>query len=200
MKDAGLNKYLFDMANIRNQGSWVHADEPEKATKRPRTWCAWPWPRPRCCSRLKRSTFPSPPAPPVIGGGISGMTAALELAKQGYPCHLVEQAPELGGNANKLRITASGMMCRPTWPGSKPRWRPRSLSRCTLDSKLAKVDGFVGNFTSTISGPDGETQVEHGATIITIGAKELPPPNTLYGQHPMVKTNLEIDAPIGGQP
>jgi heterodisulfide reductase subunit A len=196
MVDAGLNKYLFDMANIRNQGSWVHADEPEKATEKAKDNVRMAVAKAVLLQPLKEVNLSITPSATVIGGGISGMTAALELAKQGYPCHLIEQAPELGGNANKLRITASGMDVQAELARLKAEVEAEELITLHLDSKLAKVDGFVGNFTSTISGPEGETQVEHGATVITTGAKELTPTSYAYGQHPMVKTNLEIDAAL----
>jgi heterodisulfide reductase subunit A len=184
------------MANIRDQNSWVHQNEPEKATEKAKDLVRMAVAKAALLQPLEEVNLSITPSATVIGGGISGMTAALELAGQGYPCHLIEQAPELGGIANKLRTTATGIDVQSELARLKAEVEADENITVHLNSKLAKVDGFVGNFTSTIKGPDGEIQVEHGASIITIGAKELTPTSYGYGQDDRVKTNLEIDAAL----
>ena len=108
MNNAGLNKYLFEMANIRNHDSWVHAQEPEVATQKAKALVAMAVAKSALLNPLKEADLPVTQAALVVGGGVAGMSAALNLAQQGYPVHLVEQAAVLGGNARQLLSTYRG--------------------------------------------------------------------------------------------
>jgi heterodisulfide reductase subunit A len=134
------------------------------------------------------------PAAMVIGGGISGMNAALELARQGFPTHLVERDSELGGNARLLRITAKGEEVGPYLKELAEKLKAEPNVSLHLNTTIKDVDGFVGNFKTTLAGPAGEEVIEHGATVIAIGAAERRPTEYLYGDDPRVKTHLELDA------
>ena len=127
---------------------------PRRRPRRPRTWCAWPWPRPACSSRSTRSDVPLTHAALVIGGGVAGMTAALALGDEGLEVHLVERSPELGGHVLELDNTIQRQ---------RPRGLPRASSssasidnpnvRIHLEAELADFHGFIGNFSSVIARP-----------------------------------------------
>ncbi len=196
LQAAGLNKYLFDMANIRNQTSWVHADDPEKATERAQDQVRMAVAKASLLEPLSEAKLSIRPSAMVIGGGLAGMHAALELARQGFPTHLVERDTQLGGNARLLRITAKGEEVAPYLAELVERVQADENITVHLGTTIAKVDGFVGNFNTTLAGEDGEELVEHGVTIIATGAREYRPTEYLMDQHPAVKTHLELDAAI----
>ncbi len=194
LKAAGLNKYLFDLANIRNQGSWVHANEPEKATQRAKDQVSMAVAKASLLEPLTEAKLSVLPKAMVIGGGIAGMNAALELARQRFPTHLVERDLVLGGNARLLRTTAQGDDVQAYLKDLRARVAAEPNITLHLGAAIKSVDGFVGNFKTTLAGPKGEEAVEHGATVIAIGAAESRPTEYLYGQDPRVKTHLELDA------
>jgi len=194
--NAGLNKYLFDMANIRNQDSWVHAAEPEAATEKAKDLVRMAVAKAALLNPLQEVQLTVNPAALVIGGGIAGMNAALELAKQGFACHLVERDNALGGNARLIRVTAQGEDVQAYLKELSAKVMADPLITTHLDASIKTVDGFVGNFKTTLAGPAGEEVIEHGAAIIATGAGEYKPTEYLYGQHPAVKTHLELDAAI----
>ncbi|MCA1906051.1 MAG: FAD-dependent oxidoreductase [Desulfarculus sp.] len=196
LKAAGLNKYLFDLANIRNQGSWVHANEPEKATERAKDQVRMAVAKASLLEPLTEAKLSILPKAMVIGGGIAGMNAALELARQGYPTHLVERDNALGGNARMLRATAKGESVADYLAELNQKVQNDPNITVHLGSTIKTVAGFVGNFKTTLAGPEGEKVVEHGVTIIATGAAEYQPTEYLHGQHKAVMTHLELDAAI----
>jgi heterodisulfide reductase subunit A len=129
----------------------------------------------------------------VIGGGVVGMTAALGLAEQGFPVHLVERSSQLGGNARHLFETWKGETI-PAFVEDLVR-RVQAHPRITLamNARVIQAEGFVGNFRSTIKTPGAELVVEHGAAILAAGAKAYEPEEYLYGQSSRVLTALEFD-------
>ena len=196
LQAAGLNKYLFDMANIRNQDSWVHASEPELATEKAKDLVRIAVAKVALLQPLNEVKLSVNPAAMVIGGGVAGMNAALELAGQGFTTHLVERDAQLGGNARLLRITAQGEEVQPYLEDLAQRVQNNPLITTHLASNLKNVEGFVGNFKTTLEGPKGETVVEHGGAIITIGGQEYQPTEYMYGQDPRVMTHLQIDSAL----
>ncbi len=196
LEAAGLNKYLFEMANIRNQDSWVHAGEPEKATDKAKDLVRMAVAKAGLLQPLDEVQLSVTPAALVIGGGVAGMNAALELAGQGFPTHLVERAGELGGNARSLRVTASGEEIAPYLAELSERVMSQENLTVHLGATIKDIDGFVGNFKTTLAAGGEEQTIEHGVTIIAVGAREHKPAEYLYGQHPAVKTHLEIDGEV----
>ena len=191
LQAAGLNKYLFDMANIRNQDSWVHGDQPEAATAKAKDLVRMAVAKASLLEPLNEIQLSVQPSAMVIGGGVAGMNAALSLAEQGFPCHLVERDTALGGNARQLRATAQGQEIAPYLAGLEARIQASDLISLHLGATIQGVDGFVGNFKTTLS--DGET-IEHGVALITTGAGEYKPDEYAYGKHNRVMTHLEIDS------
>ncbi|MGD8563729.1 MAG: 4Fe-4S binding protein, partial [Desulfarculaceae bacterium] len=197
LQAAGLNKYLFEMANIRNQDSWVHSGEPEAATDKAKDLVRMAVAKVALLQPLEEVQLQVKPAAMVIGGGVAGMNAALELARQGFETHLVERQAQLGGNARFLRVTGQGEAIAPYLEELAATVEAEPLLHLHLDTSIKDVDGFVGNFKTTlVSGSGGEQEVEHGATVIAIGANEHKPDEYLYGKHQGVMTHLELDAAL----
>ncbi len=190
---AGLNKYLFEMANIRNQDSWVHKDFPEDATDIAKDLIRMAVAKVSLMEPLKEEKISINKNVLVIGGGIAGMTAARSLSMQGYKVFLVEKEKELGGQARRIYKT---------WKGEDVQERLKALIEDVrndknievfLKAKIISVEGFVGNFKTKILSDGREYIIEHGAVIIAVGAKEYKPDEYLYGKDQRVITGLELD-------
>jgi len=194
LQAAGLNKYLFDMANIRNQDSWVHAGEPEKATEKAKDLVRMAVAKAALLQPLQEVQLSVNPAALVIGGGIAGMNAALNLAQQGFETHLVERDAQLGGNARLIRSTAQGEDVASYIKDLTAKLEAQDGLQIHLGAAIKDVDGFVGNFKTTLAVDGSEKTIEHGVAIIAIGAAEYKPAEYAYGQHPKVMTHLEMDS------
>ncbi|MDX1777214.1 MAG: FAD-dependent oxidoreductase, partial [Desulfobulbales bacterium] len=173
LKDAGLNRSLFEMVNIRDQCSWVHANEPEAATEKSKDLVRMAVAKARHIQPLPEQTVPVNKTGLVIGGGIAGMTAALNLADQGFSCSLIEKQAGLGGNFKKYDHTKKLI----------ERIKKNKLISVYTNSELLQTSGFVGNFSSIISSGKGakakEVTLDHGVIIIATGAKEHRPETVL---------------------
>ena len=193
IKEAGLNKYLFQMANIRDQGSWVHQNVPEAATRRAKDQVRMAVAAAALQPPLQEFDLPVTKAGLVIGGGAAGMEAALGLAGQGYKVALVEKKEFLGGHARKLNHTWRGEAVQPYVDDLVKRVTENPLIDVHLKSEVTGVQGFVGNFVTTVTTEGRETQVEHGAAIIAIGGHSYKPKEYLYKENPRVLLSLEMD-------
>ena len=192
--DANLNKYLFEMANIRNHDSWVHKNEPESATEKAKDLVRMAVAKVALLDPLKESTLEVNQGALVIGGGIAGLTAAGTLSAQGYPVCLVERSPRLGGQALKIFKT---------WQGENVQQNLADLIESVelnpdidvcVNSEITDVEGFVGNFKTTLVCSEKKKKViEHGVAIIATGAYEYQPHEYLYRKDPRVLTHLELD-------
>ena len=193
VREAGLNPYLFEMANIRDQCSWVHMHEPEEATEKAKDLVRAVVAKARLLKPLRNPTVNVTPVGLVIGGGVSGMTAALELAKQGFEVHLVEREKELGGHLRKIYYTLEG---------EDPQEQLRKLVKAVMENErinvylgaeVLEVSGFVGNFKSKILHKGEEKLIENGIVIVATGAVEYTPKEYLYGEDPRVMTQHELE-------
>ena len=193
LESAGLNKYLFEMANIRNQCSWVHGNDPEAATAKAEDLVAMAVAKANLLEPLDESDMPISQAAMVVGAGMAGLAASLSLARQGFQVHLVERSGALGGRARRLGQTGSGEDVRENLEAVIRRVRRHELIQIHLGVTITDVQGFVGNFRTTISTQDGEKVLEHGVAIIACGAGQLRPKGYLYGKNPRVMTSLELD-------
>jgi heterodisulfide reductase subunit A len=190
IKEAGLNAYLFEMANIRDQCSWIHMHEPKAATKKAKDLVRMAVAKSRLLEPLENLTIKVNQQALVIGGGVSGMVAALELAKQGVKVHLVEKEKELGGNLRKLHYLPSGD--DPMEYAKKLEAEVRADKNITVHTgaKVKGIDGYVGNFKTQLE--DGK-EIEHGIVILATGGVEHRPEGEyLYGKDKKVKTLLEF--------
>ncbi|MBN2124425.1 MAG: CoB--CoM heterodisulfide reductase iron-sulfur subunit A family protein, partial [Deltaproteobacteria bacterium] len=183
-----------EMANIRNQDSWVHRDDPRSATEKAKDLVRMAVAKVALLEPLSEIELPMNPATLVLGGGIAGMVAARTLAQQGYEVHLVERTPQLGGQANSLYRTWKGEDIGAYVTQLAGEVSAHPLIHLHLSTELADVKGFVGNFTSSLK-PKGkeEIQVEHGVAVIATGAREYQPAEYLYGQDQRVVTQMELD-------
>jgi heterodisulfide reductase subunit A len=193
IREAGLNKYLFQMANIRDQGAWVHQNEPQKATHRAKDQVRMAIATAALQPPLQEFDLPVTKAGLVIGGGVAGMEAALGLANQGYKVYLVEKKAFLGGHARKLNRTWNGEAVQPYVDDLAQRVTEHPNIAVYLNSAITAVQGFVGNFTTTIATEGRETSVDHGAAIIAIGGHSYKPKEYLYKENPRVLLSLEMD-------
>ena len=197
LQEAGLNPYLFEMANIRDQCSWVHMHDHEAATAKSKDLVRMAIAKARLLEPLEKPVIKTTPTALVIGGGLSGMTSALEIADQGYQVHLVEKEPELGGNLRRIKYVAGGEDPQAELETVTARVRSHQKIKVHLDTTLAEVDGYIGNFESTLLGLEGETRVKHGVAIIATGGSEYKPTEYLYGNEG-VMTQFELEEKLLG--
>ncbi len=190
---AGLNKYLFEMTNIRNQDSWVHKNDPEAATDKAKDLVRMAVSKAALIEPLQEAEIDVNQRALVIGGGISGMVAARSLSAQGYPVTLVERNAELGGQGLNLFRTSQGEDIQEKIAGLAALLEEDEKVDLHLDTELKGVDGFVGNFKSVLASGGREETVEHGVAVIATGATEHRPQEYLYGDHSAVLTHQELD-------
>jgi len=191
--NAGLNKYLFEMTNIRNQDSWVHKDNPELATEKAKDLVRMAVAKVALMEPLEEAEVSVNQKALVIGGGISGMAAAESLASQGYEVCLVERSTVLGGQAQSLFRTWRGEDVQKHLSELIKRVQSNPNIDVRLDTELTTVEGFVGNFKTTLTSGEKDEIVEHGIALIATGAAEFKPDEYLYGNDPRVLTHLELD-------
>ena len=194
-EEAGLNKYLFEFVNIRDQCSWVHMREPEKATEKAKDLIRMGVAKARLLQPLEEVELKVAPSALVIGGGVVGMEAALNLANQGFDVHLVEKELELGGllrRINKLFPTnkEAVKLIKPLVEQVKNHPKIKTY----LSSKVKQVTGFIGNFKVTLDGKGKEDQFTVGTIVVAVGAEPLKPTGQ-YGYRKManVITQLELE-------
>jgi heterodisulfide reductase subunit A len=194
--NGGLNKYLFEMANIRNQCSWVHKDDMDKATEKSKDLLQMAVAKVALHEPLVEPRMEINQAALVIGGGVAGMTAAQTLAAQGYKTYLVEKNERLGGQALNLNETWQSERVAPFLNNLITDVISNENIEVCLNANVTGADGFIGNFKTTIQS-NGDSQVlEHGVTLIASGAKEFKTEDYLYGRDQRVLTGLELQKKI----
>ena len=199
LKEAGLNPYLFDLANIRDQCSWVHMKDPAGATAKSRDLVRMSVARARRLEPLEKSEIPVTRAALVIGGGLAGITAALQLAGQDFPVYLVEREEHLGGTLRRIQYLIDGSSPADELESLLKKVENNDRIQVFTGAGLEKISGFVGNFSSVIALADGtEQSVEHGVVIVATGAGECPPEEYLYGEEDRVVTQLELEEKLAG--
>ncbi len=194
LEACGLNRYLFEMANIRNQDSWVHANNPELATEKAKDLVRMAVARAITLKPLHGKVIPVNKHALVLGGGIAGMNAALDLSKQGFASTLIEKQGELGGMGNTLHHTIEGADVREYVGQLATKVKSDNKITVLTNSEIVDFEGFQGNFkTSVRAGKLGEAQkIEHGVIIVATGAKEYTPKEYLYGEDERVITQLQL--------
>jgi heterodisulfide reductase subunit A-like polyferredoxin len=200
LTQVGLNKYLFEMANIRNQCSWVHSTNAEAATEKAKDLVRMAAAKAACLDSLEEVKLDVIQSGLVIGGGLAGMTAALGLADQGFSVDLVEKNEVLGGHGRRLSQTWKGEDVGGLLSEIVQRIEEHPLISVSLGATIVEAEGFVGNFRSTIETGDGQKTVEHGATIMAIGARQFIPDEYAFGRHQNVFLSLELDEMLRKEP
>jgi len=191
--NAGINKYLFEMANIRNQCSWVHGAEKEEATEKAKDLVRMAVAKVAFFEPMTEPLIKIDPKALVIGGGVSGMVAAKNLADQGYHTYLIEKEESLGGQARKLYQTWKGEEVQDYLKKLIGEVQSHPKIEVYLKTEIKGVEGFVGNFKTLIQTNGHLKHLEHGVAIIATGASELKPNLYLYGKDDRVLTSLELD-------
>jgi len=196
LEAVGLNKYLLEMANIRNQDSWVHGDRPDEATAKARELVHMAVSRAASLTPLQEKVIEVNQRSLVVGGGVAGMTAALGLADQGYETVLIEKEEQLGGMANRLTNTIDGADVRQFVGSLADRVRDHSRIQVLTRSLVVGFSGFKGNFTTEVLVGPGmyERKIDHGVMILATGAEEYQPTEYGYGQSDRVLTQVELAA------
>ncbi len=208
--NAGLNPYLFTMANIRDQCSWVHMQEPEKGTEKAKELVRMAVANARLLKPLTPSTQPVTQKALVIGGGIAGMVAALAIARQGFEVFLIEKEPVLGGNLRRVQTLMEffdgKIIQRPAAEivnRLEREVRENKLINVRTDARITAVSGYLGNYTTTIQDTRNgtEEQIQHGVFIVAVGAQEYNPTTEyFYGVNPRVKTQTELEQELTQHP
>jgi len=190
----GLNKYLFEMANIRNQNSWIHSKDPETATQKAKDLVRMSVARAATLHPLHEKKIPVIKRALVIGGGVAGMNAALGLADQGFPVVLIEKEESLGGMANRLTATIEGADVGSYLEGLIEKVTTHPQIQVLTRSLIVGFSGFKGNFTTEVLVGPGmyERKIDHGIVVLATGATEYRPKEFLYGQDQKVVTQVEL--------
>jgi heterodisulfide reductase subunit A2 len=198
LREAGLNPYLFEFANIREQCSLVHMTEKRSATDKAKDLVRMAVARATLLEPLEQIAYSVNRAALVIGGGLSGMVAALNLAGQGVPVHLLEKEKELGGTARSIRHTIEGADVQSFLQDLILKVYKNLLIQVHTRARLEDFAGYVGNFTSRIAvGERGVVkEITHGVTLVATGTEEFKPSMHLYGEDPRVVTQLDLESEI----
>jgi heterodisulfide reductase subunit A-like polyferredoxin len=196
IRQAGLNPHLFEMANIRNQCSWVHSRDWESATQKAKSLVRMAVARASRLQPLETTQVSVSNVALVVGGGAAGMNTAINLAEQGFPAHIVEREDELGGNLRRLRyFLPTGVQLSPQEYLDEllGRINAHPLVQIHTNSQLLETKGFKGNFVSKLQGPQGNFKINHGVTIIATGGVEYKGPEYAYGKDERILTQLEFE-------
>ena len=195
IQEAGLNPHLFEMANIRDQCSWVHMDDPVAATKKAKSLVKMAVAKARLIEPLTQITLDVTQKALVLGGGISGMTSALSIANQGYEVFLIEKEKELGGMARRIHWTIQGENVQEYLNDLIKNVEKHNKIKVYKNAKIENIDGYIGNYKTTLKN-DVKLTLEHGVVIVATGAEEYKPTEYLYGKDKRVFTQLEFEEKI----
>jgi heterodisulfide reductase subunit A len=196
VREAGLNQYYYEMANIREHDSWVHSKEKEEATQKAKDIIRMSVARALHLEPLKEIDLPVNKAALVLGGGIAGMTCALSIANQGHEVHLVEREKDLGGMARKIHTTLEGLDVQAYLRDLVHKVYQNPLIHVYTDATVTGATGYVGNFVTRVKSERGITEIKHGAAVIAVGADVYKPAEYLYGEDDRVMTHLELEEQI----
>ena len=193
LREAGLNPYYLEMANIREHNSWVHTREPERATEKAKDLIRMAVARAYLLEPLQEIELSLRKDVLVVGGGIAGMVCALTLADQKIPVHIVEKESQLGGVARSFHRTLDGLDVQKFVNDLIANVHSHPLIRVHTSATIDDSTGYVGNFKTKVKTPSGEFEIEHGAVVLATGARESKPEEFLYGTNDWVMTQLEFE-------
>jgi heterodisulfide reductase subunit A-like polyferredoxin len=198
VRSAGLNKYLFEMANIRDQCSWVHMKQKGEATEKAEDLVRMAVANARLIQPLNETALTVIHKAIVVGGGIAGMTSALKIADQGYEVYLLEREDKLGGNLWNLHYTLDGQDVHALLESTINKVKNHPMIHILMNARVMDSGGSKGNFTTGVkSGPNGDYQkIQHGVIVVATGAQEAKPTEFLYGEDPRIVTQLELENKI----
>jgi len=192
LREAGLNPYLFEMANIRDQCSWAHMEKPDEATEKAKDLVKMAVAKAQNLTPLQPLKIKINPKALVIGGGLAGMVASLAIGDAGYEVVLLEKERRLGGNLRRVYATLDGDDPQAFLKRIITRVTSHPKIRVIREAEIESITGYVGNYRTKVSGEE----IEHGAIIVATGAVELKPEGYLYGKSRRVVTQLELERMI----
>ena len=193
IRQAGLNRYLFEMTNIRDQCSWVHMHQPAEATEKAKDLVRMAIAKAALLEPLPTQMIEMNQKALVIGGGLAGVTAALKIAQAGFEVYLIEREEALGGKARKIHYTLDGMDVQAhikSLIGEVERHPRIQVFRGTT---IEKVDGFVGSFKTEIKTKGEPKTLDHGVILVATGGEEYQPKEFLYGQDRRITTQSDFE-------
>ena len=193
IQEAGLNPHLFEMANIRDQCSWAHMDEPEAATRKAKSLVKMAVSKARLIEPLHQITLDVTQKALVIGGGITGMNSALSIAEQGYDVFLVEKEDKLGGMANRIHWTIDNDDVQKYIKNMIEKIENNNKIKVYKNAKIENIEGYIGNYKTKIKNKNTSLELEHGVILIATGAKESKPNEYLYEKDKRVFTQLDFE-------
>jgi heterodisulfide reductase subunit A len=196
LREAGINPYYFEFANIREHCSWVHSREKEAATQKAKDIVRMSVARAALLQPLQEFQLPVDKRGLVVGGGVAGMTSALSLANQGFEVYLVEKDTDLGGIARRIHYTLEGMDVQAYLSDTIRKVYQHPSIHVSTDSTITEASGYVGNFVTKVTSGGRVKEIHHGITIIATGAEEYKPTEYLYGKDDRVFTLLELEEQI----
>ncbi len=192
LEACGLNRYLFEMANIRNQNSWIHSKSPELATQKAKDLVRMAVARSATLKQLNEKVISVNKQALVIGGGVAGMNAALGLGRQGFKVFLLEKESELGGFSLKLHHTIEGKDVKIYVKDLVEQVRANANIEVITNARITDFAGYKGNFTTEVTVGAEKQKIEHGIIIIATGAKEYIPIEYSYNEDPRVVTQVQL--------
>jgi len=193
LREAGINQYYYEMANIREHNSWVHSKEKEEATQKAKDIIRMSVARARRLEPLQEFDLPVDKAALVVGGGIAGMNCALSIANQGHEVYLLEKSSELGGMARRIHSTLDGLDVQAYLSDLIGKVYRHPSIHVYHDATITDATGYVGNFVTSVKSERGFTNIKHGAAVIAIGADLYTPTEYLYGHDDRVVNHLELE-------
>jgi heterodisulfide reductase subunit A-like polyferredoxin len=199
LREAGLNPYLFEMANIRDQCSWVHSKVPQSATQKATELVEMAIARSRLLSPLESGTLKVDQTGLVIGGGLSGMTSALALANQGFKVHLIEKAERLGGTLHDVYHTFEHDDIAGFTSDLIKQVEKNPNIKLYLGTEIAGISGHIGKFKISLAKDGSKTEITGGAIIVATGARKAQTTEFLYGQSKGVLTQVELEKLLHGK-
>ncbi|MDA8334595.1 MAG: CoB--CoM heterodisulfide reductase iron-sulfur subunit A family protein [Peptococcaceae bacterium] len=196
LREAGINQYYYDMANIREHCSWVHSKEKEAATEKAQEIIRMAVARACRLEPLREFDLPVNKNALVVGGGVAGMTSALSIANQGREVYLVEKDTDLGGVARRIYYTLDGLDVQAYLHDVIRSVYQNLLIHVYTGATFVEAGGYVGNFLTKVKSGGRVIEIKHGATVIATGAEVYEPTEYLYGQDDRVMTHLELEERI----
>jgi len=194
LQEAGLNPYLLEMINLRDQCARVHRNDPEKATLKAKDLIKMGVAKARYLEPLHQLSMSVNPSALVVGGGIAGMVSAISLADKGFEVNIVEKTSQLGGHALRIHHTLEGGDVQAYLSDLIGKVNRNSKIHVHRNTQLIEHHGRVGDYTSRIKMASGEEkEIKHGVTILASGGREYKPDEYLYGQDARVLISVELE-------
>jgi len=195
LREAGLNPHLFEMANIRDQNSWVHKNDPRSATEKAIDAVRMAVSKSTDLYPVHHLKIPVVHSALVIGGGISGMQSALSIADQGYEVFLVEREPMLGGHLRDIYLGINGEQPQELLKETIGKVNDHSRIQVFTGTAVEDVSGYVGNFKTKLTSKDKKVpaEIEHGVIVVASGGLPYEPVEYQYGKSDEIATQTEFE-------